>query len=124
MAHVTRIRDAAANQVLTEFPGLRGFVTFDASISSVYEAVCLVELRVHAALRRSIAHMARVKVGYNPANPLAVMLEGYAQTPPGMGLFELEGYVWQIGDGDDSLAVQAHGPDGVTLWVRTWWTKP
>lgn len=122
MIEISQIRDAAAACVLRDNPHLSGLVTFDASVPSVWPGMAMIELRVYAAMSRSILELARERdPSHTEMCPLAVLLRDYTVTPDGYGVFELDGYRWFIGDGDDSLAVRDIDPRTATLWVRTWW---
>lgn len=125
MINLGLIRDAAASCVLRDNPHLSGLVTFEAYSPAVWPGMAFVELRVHAAMHRSIMKLARDKdPDHKEFCPLVALLRDYRTTPDnGYGIFELGGYRWLIGDGDDSLALRDLDATSAILWVRTWWER-
>lgn len=128
MIPLSIVRLNAQARLIEMHPELNGLVTFDASQPAVWPGMALVELRITAVSNEAYTKILEIsKTVKNPEHwgerrgPLANILDHYCVCED--GTFELNGYVWHIGDGDDSLALAEIDMSTVTLWVRTWWEK-
>lgn len=128
MIPLSIVRLNAQARIIEMHPELNGLVTFDALQPSVWPGMALIELRIqpvdHDAYLKILEISKTVK---NPEHwgkrqgPLANILDHYCVCEDGD--FVLNGYVWTIGDGDDSLALAEIDMMTVSLWVRTWWDQ-
>lgn len=126
MTPISQVRDAAAAKVLERHPELKGLVTFDAipfdlspMVSGIYLKIQTVNNAAYTKVYELSKSVEHPEHWTKRDGPLAHILDGYCVIDNES--FELDGYFWDLGDGDDSLALAEIDMSTVTLWVRTWW---
>lgn len=128
MIPLSIVRLNAQAKILEQHPELNGLVTFDALPFDLSPMVSGVYLKITTVSHEAYTKVLELsKAVNNPPHwgerrgPLAKILDHYCVSEDAD--FVLNGYVWTIGDGDDSLALAEIDMSTVTLWVRTWWEK-